>query len=181
MQDAPPETIATARLLLRRPRAADAPAVHEYARDPEVTRYMEWRSHTSLADAVAFLEEAARRWESGEEYSGVITMTPDERAIGGIGCRVRGHAVDLGYVLCRRHWRRGYATEAARAVLGWAAALDEVHRVWATCDAANAASARVLEKIGMSREGVLRRWAVRPNLPPQPPRDALVYAWVRGG
>jgi RimJ/RimL family protein N-acetyltransferase len=71
------------------------------------------------------------------------------------------------------------APEAARAVLEWASTLDGVHRIWATCDVENGASARVLEKIGMAREGLLRRWAVRPNLPATPPRDAYVYSWVR--
>lgn len=140
---------------------------------------MDWPTHTSVADAVAHLEGAGPRWESAEEYSWVITVKPDDRPIGSVACRVRGHVVDLGYVLSRHHWRWGYATEATQAVFEWAASLDGVYRIWATCDVENAASARVLEKIGMSREGILRRWAVRPNLPSQPPRDAFVYSWVR--
>jgi [ribosomal protein S5]-alanine N-acetyltransferase len=176
---AAPETITTARLVLRRPKPSDAAAMYDYGRDPEVTRYMDWRTHASLADARAFLKGAARRWESGEEYSWAITVKRDDRRIGSVGCRVRGHAVDLGYVLSRNYWGRGYATEAARAVLEWARARKGVYRVWATCDVENTASARVLEKLGMSREGVLRRWAIRPNLPSQLPRDAFVYSWVR--
>jgi RimJ/RimL family protein N-acetyltransferase len=176
----PPDVIATRRLLLRRPKSADAVAKYEYGRDPEVARYMDWVPHASLADAVAFVEDAASRWDSGEEYSWVITVRPDNRAIGSVACHVRGHAAELGYVLSRDYWGRGYATEAAEAVLEWAATLEGVFRIWATCDIENAASVRVLEKIGMSREGVLRRWAIRPNLAPGAPRDALVYSWVRG-
>jgi ribosomal-protein-alanine N-acetyltransferase len=175
----PPETITTTRLVIRRPKLSDASPIHEYGRDPEVTRYMDWPTHTCVADAVAVLKGAGPRWESGEEYSWVITVKPEDRPIGSVACRVRGHAVDLGYVLSRPHWGRGYATEAAQAVLNWAATLEGVYRVWATCDVENAASARVLEKIGMSREGILRRWAVRPNLAPQAPRDAFGYSWVR--
>lgn len=174
----PPQTITTARLVLRRPKLSDAAAVHEYGRDPEVSRYTDWPTHSSVADAVAVLEGAGPRWESGEEYSWVITVKPEDRPTGSVACRVRGHAVDLGYVLSRNFWGRGYATEAARAVLEWAAALEGVCRIWATCDVENIASVRVLEKIGMSREGILRRWAIRPNLPPQSPRDAFVYSWV---
>jgi ribosomal-protein-alanine N-acetyltransferase len=175
----PPELIATQRLVLRRPRPADAVAKYENGRDPEVARYADWVPHASLRDAVAHVEGAALRWESGEEYSWVITVRPDDRAIGSVSCLVRGHAVELGYVLYRDHWGRGYATEAAKAVLEWAATREGVFRVWATCDVENVASARVLEKIGMSREGVLRRWAIRPNLAPGVPRDALVYSWTR--
>jgi RimJ/RimL family protein N-acetyltransferase len=175
----PPETITTARLVLRRGKPSDAPAVYAYGCDPDVTRYMDWRGHASVADAATFLEDADRRWDSGEEYAWAISATPDDRRIGSVGCRVRGHAVDVGYVLSRQYWGRGYATEAARAILERARTLEGVHRVWATCDVENTASARVLEKIGMSREGILRRWAIRPNLPPQGPRDAFVYSWVR--
>jgi RimJ/RimL family protein N-acetyltransferase len=175
----PPETITTARLVLRRPKLSDASAIHAYGRDPEVARLMDWRAHTSLDDAVAHVADAARQWDSGLEYSWVLTVKPEDRAIGSVGCRVRGHAVDLGYVLARDQWGRGYATEAARAVFEWARRLDGIHRVWATCDVDNLASARVLEKLGMSREGRLRRATIRPNLPSRVPRDTLVYAWIR--
>jgi RimJ/RimL family protein N-acetyltransferase len=50
--------------------------------------------------------------------------------------------------------------------------------VWATCDVENLASVRVLEKLGLTCEGVLRRYAIRPNLSPTP-RDAFVYARIR--
>jgi RimJ/RimL family protein N-acetyltransferase len=50
--------------------------------------------------------------------------------------------------------------------------------VWATCDVENLASARVLERVGMTREGVLRRWTVYPNLG-DTPRDCLCYSIVK--
>lgn len=174
-----PPVIETERLILRRPVRADAAAKYEHSRDPDVARYMDWLPHASLRDAVASIDRAARRWANGEEYSWVITAKPEDTPIGSIGCAVEGHAVELGYVLYRAYWGRGYATEAARAVFEWAASLEGVVRVWATCDVENLASVRVLEKIGMSREGVLRRWAVRPNLAPGVPRDAFIHSWVR--
>jgi RimJ/RimL family protein N-acetyltransferase len=175
----PPDTLMTDRLLLRRPTLTDAPAVYEYGRDPEVTRYLIFHTHKSLADAEGFLGACRSRWESGEEYCWLITLSGQHRVIGSIVCRVRGYAVDIGYALASAHWRHGYATEAGRAVVAWAADLPEVHRVWAVCDVENAASARVLEKLGMSREGILRRWIIHPNISPEP-RDCCVYARVRG-
>jgi len=68
--------------------------------------------------------------------------------------------------------------EAARAVLTAAAAQPELHRIWAVCDVENMVSARVLEKIGMLREGILRRWVIHPNVSSEP-RDALCYSWIR--
>lgn len=173
----PPETLTTERLVLRRPRNTDAAAVYEYGCDPQVTRYLIFRTHRSLADAEQFLAACAPRWESGEEFCWLITLKGQDHVIGSIACRVRDHATEIGYALARAGWGSGYATEAGRAVVAWAAGLEGVYRIWAVCDMENLASARVLEKLGMSREGVLRRWIIHPNASAEP-RDCYVYARV---
>jgi RimJ/RimL family protein N-acetyltransferase len=66
-------------------------------------------------------------------------------------------------------------TEAVTALIGWALKQDAIYRVWAVCDVENGASARVMEKAGMKREGTLRRWSVHPNIGDQP-RDSYCYA-----
>jgi RimJ/RimL family protein N-acetyltransferase len=68
--------------------------------------------------------------------------------------------------------------EAARAVVDVSLSDPTVRRVWAVCDVDNKASARVMEKIGMSFEAVLRRWVIHPNVSPDP-RDSLCYSLVR--
>ena len=68
--------------------------------------------------------------------------------------------------------------EAASAVVDWALAQPQIYRVWAICDHENLASARVMEKIGMQREGLMRRGIVHPNISDEP-RDCWVYARVR--
>ena len=95
-----------------------------------------------------------------------------------IGCRIREYDADFGYVLNRMSWGQGYATEAARAVVTWLTSLPSICRIWATCDAENIASVRVLEKTGLSCEGRLRRSTIRPNLS-SAPRDTFVFALVR--
>jgi [ribosomal protein S5]-alanine N-acetyltransferase len=175
----PPEILTTERLVLRRPRLTDAAAVYEYGRDPQVTRYLVFPTHRSLADAEKFLSTCAPRWESGQEYCWLITLKAEDRVVGSIACRVHGHAADIGYALARVCWGAGYATEAGQAVVTWAAGRGEIYRVWAVCDIENLASARVLEKLGMSREGMLRRWMIHPNVSAAP-RDCYVYARVRG-
>ena len=97
---------------------------------------------------------------------------------GMIEARLRGSSADIGYVLRRSLWRRGLMTEAVRFVVDWALSVPGVYRVWARCDVENVASARLLESVGMEREGVLRRWIVHPNISDEP-RDALCYALVR--
>jgi RimJ/RimL family protein N-acetyltransferase len=168
----------TERLCLRHPRDSDAAAVSEYASDPEVTRYMDWPTHTGPHEAVVFLEGAHERLAAGTEFTWMIVVKADDRVIGAISCRMRRREVDFGYALNRAYWGQGFATEAARAIVAWASSLEHVNRVWATCDVDNIASARVLEKVGLAREGVRRRRAVKPNIGPEP-RDAYVYAKVR--
>ena len=87
-------------------------------------------------------------------------------------------AADLGYGLARQHWGHGYATEAVQAVVRWALSQEQFYRVWATCDVENLASARVLEKAGMQREGILRRFIIHPNISSEP-RDCYCYAVVK--
>jgi RimJ/RimL family protein N-acetyltransferase len=174
-----PEIFHTERLLLRRPRMSDAEAIYEYASDPEVTRYMAWRTATDLQQTVEVLATRASAWEAGEEFCWVLTIPPQDHAIGTIACRLRETAADFGYVLNRRYWGQGYATEAAQTIVDWAWSLPGIKRVWATCDMDNLASARVLEKVGLTCEEMRRQSVMRPNLSDQP-RDILVFAKERG-
>jgi ribosomal-protein-alanine N-acetyltransferase len=175
-----PEVLTTERLVLRRPRLSDAAAIFAaYAQDSEVTKYLIWQPHREIKETTDFLVGCLARWESGEELTWGITQKDNDRVIGMVACRIRGHAVDIGYVLARQYWSRGYMTEAVRAVVEWAARLEPIFRIWAVCDTGNSASARVLEKVGMAREGVLRRWILHPNVSAEP-RDCFVYSKVRG-
>jgi RimJ/RimL family protein N-acetyltransferase len=175
----PPERIETNRLVLRRPLLSDADDIFDnYAFDPEVTRFVTWRPYKKRSEVRPFLQSRLARWDSGEEYSWAATIPEDDRVIGMIACRLRGHAADIGYVLGRRFWNHGYVTESAKAIVDWAINLNFVYRVWAVCDVENRASARIMEKVGMQREGILRRYVVHPNVSPEP-RDCFVYAKVR--
>jgi RimJ/RimL family protein N-acetyltransferase len=174
-----PESFTTTRLRVRRPQLSDLSAVFAYASDIEVARYMDWPRALTPEDVVRATERAIHRWELGEEFSWRMTVPPDDTPIGGVACSVEGHQAEFGFLLARKFWGKGYATEGASAVFAWLASLTGVLRIQATCDVDNKASARVLEKLGMFREAVLHNWVVRPNLPGRPVRDALLYAWVR--
>jgi RimJ/RimL family protein N-acetyltransferase len=174
----PPESIALQRLRLRRPELADAAAIFEYASDPDVARYADWPISASIESVKERLRLREDEWNSGGEFHWVVTLPPDDRAIGAIACTISGHTAEFGFLLARRFWRNGYATEAARAIVGWVFSVPSVWRLSATCDVENLASARVLEKCGLEREGILRRAIVRPNLSSEP-RDALLYSKVR--
>lgn len=178
MMPPPPRQFVTSRVVLRRPLPSDAEAMFACGSDPEVARYADWPLATSIERTIERIRGSAARWDSGEEYRWVITQPETDRAVGAISCFVDGHAAEFGFLIQRPHWGKGYATEAARAVVGWATSQPSIRRVWATCDCENIASVRVLEKAGLSRESILPRATVRPNLSPEP-RDAFLYSWVR--
>jgi len=169
----------TERLLLRAPVMDDAEAIFsEYASDSEVTRYLTWAPHKERETVSRFLDALIDRQRSGQEFSWVLTMPDECRAIGMIAARVRGHMVDLGYVLGRKHWNRGFMTEAIAAVAEWCLSQPGIFRVGAVCDTENIGSARALEKSGFEREGVLSRWTMHPNRSNEP-RDCYIYGRVR--
>ena len=161
------------------PRVTDAEAIfEEYAADPDVTRYMTWVPHQESASVAKFLSELEDRHNAGTEFSWVIETPGEQRPFGMIGARIRGHKADIGYVLAKRHWNKGFMTEAVTVVSAWLLSVPGIFRVWAVCDTENPGSARTLEKSGFEREGMLRRWMIHPNCP-DGPRDCFIYGRVR--
>lgn len=175
----PPETFETARLRLRRPTMADAPDIFEYASDPEVTRYLNFTTHKALNTVEEFLRGLLTAMEQGGRYGWAMTLSGSDRLIGMVEIRIQPPRAELGYVLGKTYWGQGYMVEAVRPIVEWALGQGAIHRVWAFCDADNRGSARVLEKVGMEREGTLRKWAMSPNLS-DAPRDCHCYSIVRG-
>jgi RimJ/RimL family protein N-acetyltransferase len=172
----PPNIIDTARLRLRAARESDADAIFAaYGQDHEATMYLAWRPSGRIEDTREHLRLTARAREEGRALQWVILRKEDERLLGMIGGRVEGHKVELGYVLAKAYWNQGYMTETVCAVVEWALSDPEIFRVWAVCDIENTASARVMEKAGMKREGVLRRWSIHPTRSSEP-RDCYSYA-----
>jgi RimJ/RimL family protein N-acetyltransferase len=176
----PPETFLTDRLSGRPPTPGDAPAAFEaYASDPEVTRYLSWRTHERVETLEAYLAAQSAVWEKGEgQFSWMLALRDTGRIVGSIGIAIGDGKALFGYVLGRAHWGRGLTPEALGPLVDWALARRDIHRAHAFCDVDNPNSARVMEKAGMVREGILRRWHVCPNIGPEP-RDCIVCAKTR--
>jgi [ribosomal protein S5]-alanine N-acetyltransferase len=172
----PPELFKTDRLLMRLPTLDDSkPLFHEYAQDPEVTKYLTWRPHENLDTTLAFIRRCIQRWQDGTAFPWVITRKQDAAVLGMIEMRIDQFKADLGYGLARRYWGQGYTTEAVKALVQWALDQESIFRVWATCDVDNLASARVMEKAGMQKEGILRRYILHPSISSEP-RDCFCYS-----
>ena len=171
-----PERIETERLILRKLRPDDAPAIFEgWTQDPEVTRYLTWRPHDRIEQTEEFVQSCLIAWEGETRFPYVITLKENGEVIGIIDPRIEGPRVGIGYGAARAHWGRGYVTEATRAILEWAFRQPSIYRVYATTDVENIASRRVMEKVGMLCEGILKKYILHPNVS-QIPRDSYMYA-----
>ena len=164
---------------MRMPVLADVDAVfRKYAQDKEVTKFLIWRPHENIHVTGEFILRCIRCWKDEAAFPWVIVRKNDSALVGMIELRIDKSAANLGYVVAREHWGNGYATEATKTVVEWAMRQDSIYRIWATCDVENLASARVLEKAGMQREGILRRFIVHPNISDKP-RDSFCYSVVK--
>ena len=174
-----PDLIETERLRLRQPRVTDAEIIFDsYATDPEVCRYMIWQAHESVDITRRFIGECIASWRAGDRLPYVMVEKSSRTLLGMLEARSQGHSVEIGYVLARSHWGKGFMTEAVKSFTSYALAQPLVFRVQATCDIENTASARVLEKCGFVREGRLGRYLMHPNLSSEP-RDCFIYAQVK--
>ncbi len=95
-----------------------------------------------------------------------------------IELRLEEFQADVGYVLGKAYWSKGYTTEAVCALVDWWKAQPELFRLWAMCDFENFGSIRVMEKAGMQCEGRLRRSVLFPAISPEP-RDCYLYSIVK--
>ena len=172
----PPEQIQTQRLLLRMPTLADAESIFQtYTQDPQVTRYLPWTPHERLEQSRQFLEGCVNAWQGETRFPYVMTELGRDQAIGMIELRLDWFIADVGYVLGRAFWSKGYMTEALRALIDWWKEQPGLYRLWAVCDVDNVGSAHVMEKAGMQREGRLRRAILHPAASPEP-RDCYIYS-----
>ncbi|MBC7876130.1 MAG: GNAT family N-acetyltransferase [Anaerolineales bacterium] len=175
----PPEIISTVRLILRKPSMDDAPAVFAgWVQDSEVTYFLTWLPHKNIGQTESMLTRAIAAWDGDSRFPYMITLKESGTVIGMIDPQIEGHKIAIGYVMNKDYQGKGYMTEATRAIIDWAFGQQSIYRVYATTDVENFASQRVLEKAGMQREGLLRKYIVHPNIS-DVPRDSYMYAIVK--
>ncbi len=175
-----PTEFETERFLLRRVEVDDSEAIFNgYATDAKVVKFLGWRPHRSVDETEAFLKTAASEWEqqAGFPVVAFFRNQPDD-LIGMFHPHVVGHRVNYGYVLRASAWNKGCASEIMSWLVDHALSHPAIFRAEAFCDLDNAASARVMEKAGMTREGILRCYFRHPNISDKP-RDCAMYSKVK--
>lgn len=153
----------TARVQLRRFELSDASVFADYRSDPDVARFQSWDAPFALADAVRFIDAMAAM-EGPEPGAWIQIAVEHAGALAGdvaVGLSDDGRIATIGYTLAPAAQGRGLATEAVGAVVDRLFEVRGVHRIEASIDPRNVASARVIESLGFEHEGtaVASVWA----------------------
>lgn len=173
-----PPTLTTERLVLRPVGDGDVDALLALHGSAEVLRYWDSPPWTDRARADVFVARSRAMADEGTGVRLVLERASDATFLG--WCALSRwnpgfRSAAIGYCLDEPAWGAGHATEAARALLGWAFGTLDLNRVQAECDTRNLASARVLEKLGFRREGTLREDCVVDGVV----SDSWVYGLLR--
>ncbi|PYI37211.1 N-acetyltransferase [Arthrobacter psychrolactophilus] len=165
------------RIAFREFTPSDTAAVHEYASDPEVTRWSTWGPNT-VEQTAAFVEHAAQAQLQPERSAYSLAAIVDQQLIASVGIWVtdpHDRNGELGYTVHRAHWGQGYASEAVQQLLRIGFDTLGLERITATCHPENAASVRVLEKNRFTLEGRLRAHRIAHGTR----RDSLLFSILR--
>ena len=173
-----PGSIESVRLSLRIVQRSDLSALLAVNGDPQVTHFLPYPTWRTLADGEAWFERMHGIQSGGTALQFVVVERQKGEPVG--TCLLfrydeGSQRAELGYVLGRAYWGRGYMLEALHALLKHAFAAMGLRRVEAEVDPANVASTGLLERIGFVKEGVLRqRWVDAGQ-----PHDVCVYGLLR--
>jgi ribosomal-protein-alanine N-acetyltransferase len=169
--------LVTTRLRLRPPSDDDAEEIfRSYSSVSEVVRYVGWPRHVSVTDTHQFLQFSRSEWERWPIGPLLIEDRESHELIGSTGLSYETpYRASTGYVLGKKWWGMGVASEALVAVAQLARKHD-VARLYALCHAEHWPSRRVLERNSFSLEGIMRNYAVFPNLASPEPQDVCCYA-----
>jgi [ribosomal protein S5]-alanine N-acetyltransferase len=153
-------TLETERLLLRKITLEDAWDMHYYGSNENVSKFVTWETHKSLSDTREFIEFVLSKYENKKIAPWGIEYKENGKLIGTIdfvSWQLKHNIAEIGYVLSQDYWGKGITTEAAKEVIKFGFENMDLVRIQARCDIENIGSARVMEKVGMTFEGVIRK------------------------
>lgn len=131
----------------------------EYAQDSQVSKYTGWYTHNSIQDTKLFLQYTINNYKNNQLSNWGIVHKAEQKFIGTAGFidwNVEHAKAEIGYTLSRKYWGKGYMTEVVNAIIYFGFRTMMLNRIEARCVIENIASARVMEKVGMKYEGILR-------------------------
>jgi ribosomal-protein-alanine N-acetyltransferase len=152
--------IETPRLILRKMRLTDADDLFAYARDPEVSRYLVWTPHQNIEETRGYINYVNSQYDKGLLEDWGIEYRQSHTFIGTAGYffwDVPHSRAEIHYCLAKDYWHKGLMPEALRAILRFGFERMQLNRIEAKCFPENLGSEKVLKKIGMQFEGIMRQ------------------------
>ncbi|MGG4090914.1 GNAT family N-acetyltransferase [Paenibacillus lautus] len=153
-------TLETDRTILRKLRSEDEQDIFHYGSDDDVSRYTVWPTHRTMEDTRLYLTRVLHKYSQHSVAPWGIVDKETGKIIGTSGFmswNVHHAKAELGYALSKDYWNRGYMTEVIRTIISFGFERMGLVRIEASCHPLNVGSARVMEKAGMSYEGLLRK------------------------
>lgn len=153
-------TLETPSLIMRKIVPEDYLDMYEYSRQDLVTQYLLWKSHPSSEYTHKYLKYVQGQYRSGDFYDWALELKKTGKMIGTCGFTkfdFQNNCAEIGYVINPDHWGRGYASEAVSAVLNFGFSKLSLNRIEARYIVGNEASRKVMEKNGMTFEGIHKR------------------------
>lgn len=171
-------TLETKRLILRKMTLDDAEDVFECCSDLEVFKFVGGKAHRTIEDTRRFLKDVFEKYERKEIVVWGLFHKEHSKLIGDCGF-IKWDAsqarAELDYLLSKEYWNQGLMTEAVKEVIRFGFEKMQLNRIQAICELDNIASARVMEKVGMQFEGVLRNYIQHEGKP----LDMKMYSIIR--
>ena len=161
------EIVETDRLILRKLKKSDAePMFRNWDNDPEVAKYTLWIAHENVETTKKLVDMWLEEEKDGKTIRFVITEKGSDEPIGAIDTvKFIGNIPEIGYCLSRKHWNKGYMSEACRAFVNYLFELGYT-KVFIRADIRNIGSLKVIEKCGFKfthEEFIKHRSSVRPE------------------
>jgi len=164
------------RLLLRRLKNSDVEDMYEYTSDAKITKYLEWSHHTEISQTRSFIIRALEAYENEKHaFLWAIELVSEAKMIGVMRIfdySPQNKRAEISYILNPAFQGKGYIGEAIDIFLNYCFNDMSIQRIQAKCDIDNGSSEKVMQKAGMHREGIMKKYFFMDN----EFKDALLYA-----
>ncbi|MCB9249832.1 MAG: GNAT family N-acetyltransferase [Ignavibacteriales bacterium] len=153
-------TLETERLILRKLKYEDKSDIFKYAKNPKVAEHVIWYAHQNEMDTIDFLNFTYDSYNKNLPASWGIEWKENNKIIGTVGFNsfdVQNQKGEIGYALSQEYWGKGIIVEACKEIIEIGFKQLFLNRIEARCSPENVNSAKVLEKLGFTFEGILRQ------------------------
>lgn len=153
-------TLETERLILRKILYSDKDGIYDYAKNPNVAKFLLWDAHRSEFETIEFLNLIYSAYNKNDAAPWGIQLKDDNKIIGTVGFvswDKENKECEIGFALAEEFWNKGIVTEAVNEVLRFGFDQMKLERIISQCSPENIGSSRVLEKSGLNFDGIIEK------------------------